>query len=56
MANHGFIVGSRDLNDAYQKLELAEEYAKTVILSNILGSTHPLSKAQAEEILKLRNK
>ena len=29
MENHGFIIGSSTLEDAYQKLEIAEEYAKT---------------------------
>ena len=37
MANHGVIIGSKTLEDAYLKLEMAEEYAKTIIYSNILG-------------------
>lgn len=54
MANHGVIIGSATLNDAYQKLELAEEYARTVIYSNIIGKPQKLSQSQAEAILKLR--
>ena len=54
MANHGFVVGSSTLEDAYQKLELAEEYAKTVIYSKILGEPQLLSKEQTEKILNLR--
>lgn len=54
MANHGFIIGSSSLEDAYQKLEIAEEYAKTVIYSNIIGKPKPLSKTDTQKILGLR--
>lgn len=54
MANHGFIIGSKSLEDAYQKLEIAEEYAKTVIYSNILGGAKILSDKEADAILSLR--
>lgn len=54
MANHGFIIGSKTLNDAYQKLEIAEEYAKTVIYTKMLGGAKALSNEQAEKILALR--
>lgn len=54
MANHGVIIGSKTLEDAYQKLEIAEEYAKTVIYTKSLGGAKILSDEQAEAILKLR--
>ena len=54
MANHGFIIGSHSIEDAYQKLEIAEEYAKTVIYTEVLGGAKQLSNAQAESILALR--
>ena len=54
MANHGFIIGSKTLDDAYQKLELAEEYAKTVIYTNVLGGAKILTTDQADKILALR--
>ena len=54
MANHGVIFGSKTLEDAYQKLEIAEEYAKTVIFTEILGGAKVLSKSQAQSILSLR--
>ncbi len=54
MANHGVIIGSTSLEDAYQKLELAEEYAKTVIYTNILGGAKILSENEKDAILKLR--
>jgi len=56
MANHGFIIGSSDLEDAYQKLEIAEEYAKTVIFSNIIAKPKILSNREAEKILALRTR
>lgn len=54
MANHGFIIGSSSLYDAYQKLEIAEEYAKTVIYTNLLGGAKALTSEQADKILALR--
>lgn len=54
MANHGFIIGSHSMEDAYQKLEIAEEYAKTVIYTEVLGGPKVLSKEQSDAILALR--
>lgn len=54
MANHGFVVASKTIEDAYMKLELAESYAQVVLNTNILGGAKLLSKSQADEILTLR--
>ena len=54
MANHGFVVASKTIEDAYMKLELAESYAQVVLNTNILGGAKLLSKSQAHEILALR--
>lgn len=54
MANHGVIIGSNTLEDAYQKLEIAEEYAKTVIYTEALGGAKLLTKEQADAIIALR--
>ena len=54
MANHGFIIGSSSLKDAYLKLELAEQYAQVVLNTYILGGPKILSNKQADEILALR--
>ena len=54
MANHGFVVASKTIEDAYMKLELAESYAQVVLNTEILGGAKVLSKKQADEILKLR--
>lgn len=54
MANHGFIVGAKTMNDAYMKLELAEAYAQTIINAQILGGAKKLTPEETEAILKLR--
>lgn len=54
MANHGFIVGSKTIEDAYMKLELAESYAQVVLNTEILGGAKVLDENQAKEILSLR--
>ena len=54
MENHGFIVGSETLEDAYLKLELAESYAQVVLNTQILGGAKVLTKEQESAILALR--
>jgi len=54
MENHGFIVASNTIEDAYLKLELAESYAQVVLNTEVLGGAKILSNEQAEAILKLR--
>ena len=54
MENHGFIVASNTIHDAYMKLELAESYAQVVLNTSMLGGAKVLSKKQAKEILDLR--
>ena len=54
MENHGFVVCSKTMKDAYMKLELAETYAQTVLNTQMLGGAKLLTDEQAQEILKLR--
>lgn len=54
MANHGFVIASDNIEDAYLKLELAESYAQVVLNSKILGGVKVLTEAQKNEILALR--
>lgn len=54
MANHGVIIGSKTLKDAYLKLELAEQYAQVVLNTYLLGGPKPLSDKEAQDILALR--
>ena len=56
MANHGFIVGAKTIEDAYLKLELAESYAQVVLNTEILGGAKQLNSDQEKEILELRKK
>lgn len=56
MANHGFIVGSKTIEDAYLKLELAESYAQVVLNTETLGGAVHLSAEEEQKILDLRNK
>ena len=54
MANHGFVIASKTMEDAYLKLELAESYAQVVLNTEILGGAKILSKEQEQAILNLR--
>jgi len=54
MANHGFIIGSKTIEDAYLKLELAESYAQVVLNTEILGGAKILNEEQTNAILGLR--
>lgn len=54
MANHGVIVGGKDIKDTYLKLELCEAYAQTVICSNLLGGAKILSEDDVKKIYSLR--
>lgn len=54
MENHGFVVASKTIEDAYMKLELAESYAQVVLNTEILGGAKVLSEKDASAILNLR--
>jgi len=54
MANHGFVIGSKTMEDAYLKLELAESYAQVVLNTEILGGAKYLTEDEANKILELR--
>ena len=55
MENHGFIVVSKTMEDAYMKLELAESYAQTVINTYTLGGAKLLTSDEEKAVLELRN-
>ena len=54
MANHGVIVGGKDVKDAYLKLELCDAYAQTVLFSNLLGGAKMLPSEEVKKIYSLR--
>ncbi len=55
MENHGFIVASKSMEDAYMKLELAESYAQVVLNTMVIGGPKLLNKKQVKEIFDLRH-
>lgn len=55
MANHGVIIGSATLRDAYMKLELAESYAQTIAVCEMLGGAKHLTNEQVKEIIALKS-
>ncbi len=55
MANHGVIIGSKTLRDAYMKLELAESYAQTIAVCENLGGPKYLTNEQVNEIIALKS-
>lgn len=54
MANHGFVVGAKTMNDAFMKLELAESYAQVVFNTKVLGNPVLFTKEQVDEINSLK--
>lgn len=54
MANHGIIIGGKNINDAYYKMETAEVYAQIYLQSLTLGSPIDLERKHIEEIYELR--
>jgi len=56
MENHGVIVCGKSLKDAYLKLELAEDYAKTIICTKLLGGAKLLPPQEVKKIYELRQK
>lgn len=54
MANHGVIIGDKDIQQAYLKLELCEAYAKTLICAKLLGDVKMLPEDEVEKIYSLR--
>lgn len=54
LANHGIVIGAKDLRNAYFLMETAETCAHIYLNSLILGGMKELSKKEVEEIFELR--
>lgn len=54
MANHGIIIGAKDVKNAYYLMETAETFAQIYINSLIIGEPKELSPNDIEEIYELR--
>lgn len=55
MKNHGVIVGGKNIEDAFLKLEICEAYAKTVIGAKLLGGAKILTEDEVNKIYNLRS-
>ena len=56
LANHGIIIGGKNLKETYYKMETAEAYAQIYLNSILLGGAKDLNKNDIEEIYQLREK
>lgn len=54
LENHGVIVGGSSVRDTYLKLELAEEYAKTLLFAKLLGGAKILPEEEVKKIYSLK--
>ena len=54
LANHGIILGAKDIKSAYYLMETAETYAQIYLNSMLLGGAKELSKKEIEELYALR--
>ncbi|GAB3427342.1 class II aldolase/adducin family protein [Niabella aquatica] len=52
MENHGTVVGASDISEAYQKFELIETTAKSILYGNQLGTLKYLTEEQIDEHFK----
>ena len=56
LANHGIVIGAKDLKNAYYLMETAEVFAQIYLHSLLLGGAKELSKHDIDEIYELRKK
>lgn len=54
MAHHGVVTCGHDLLSASMKMEIAEHYAKIVLVARQLGPTQPLPKEEVRKLMKAR--
>ena len=55
MKNHGVVTWGKELEEAYQKLETVEHFAKIYFIALKLGKVDELSPADVEKLLRIRN-
>ncbi len=56
LENHGVIIAGKSVKETYLKLELAEEYAKTVLFAKLLGGAKILPEDEVQKIYSLKQK
>lgn len=56
LANHGIVIGAKDIKTAYYLTETAETFAQIYLNSMLLGGAKELNEKDIEEIYELRRK
>lgn len=56
LSNHGAITSGKDLEQAFFRMEVLEHYAKTNILTRILGKQTLLSREDVDKLFDVREK
>jgi L-fuculose-phosphate aldolase len=51
LANHGLVTCGKDLETAYHRLEIVEQFARILLIAQSLGGPHLLSRAQMEKLI-----
>jgi L-fuculose-phosphate aldolase len=54
MANHGVVTYGEDLTSAYMRMETVEHFAKIALVTHTLGQQRPLSKAEVDKLMLVR--
>lgn len=55
MANHGIVIGAKDIKNAYYLMETAETFAQIYLNSMLLGGAKDLTSADIQELYELKN-
>lgn len=56
MANHGVMTIGPDLETAYHRLEMVEQFATISLVANVLGKMNTFSSSQLHDLLAMREK
>ena len=56
LANHGIVIGAKDIKNAYYLMETAETFAQIYLNSMLLGGAKELSQKEIEEIYDLKQR
>jgi len=54
MANHGVVSYGEDLTTAYMNMETVEHFAKIALVAHTLGTPQPLSHAEVDKLMIVR--
>ncbi|MEI7473313.1 MAG: class II aldolase/adducin family protein [bacterium] len=56
MANHGVVIGNKNLLDAYYVVETLEMFAETVLWTKVLGNANELSSSEMQKLKDLKKR